>query len=288
MGFGRFVRRKGRSLRRKGALPAAYLRSWRRARAEAPRFAELERFCLFVGYPRSGHSLVGSLLDAHPDVAIAHELHALRYVRYGFSREQLVALILDNAAHQAETGRVQTGYRYAVPGMWQGRVRRLRVAGDKRGGTTARKLAARPERLEQLAARVAVPLRLVHVVRNPFDSIARMALASPHRALDELTEHYFGMAEGVARLPGTHPRCDLHHEDLIAAPRDTLAALCRFLDVEAPEDYLDACAKIVWERPQQTREEIAWPVSLRRHIEARLGDYPFFTRYTFAEGAPTP
>ncbi len=288
MGLGRFVRRQGRKLRRKGALPAAFLRSRRRARDDAGRIAELERFCLFVGYPRSGHSLVGALLDAHPDVAIAHELHVLRYLRYGFSREQLLGLILENAERQADTGRVQTGYGYAVPGMWQGRVRRLRVAGDKRGGTTARKLAARPERLGRLAERVGVPLRLVHVVRNPFDSIARMALASPHRELDELVEHYFRMAEGVAQLPGPHPRLDLHHEDLIAAPRDTLAALCRFLEVESPDDYLDACAKIVWERPQHTRGEIEWPAPLRRHIETRLGDYPFFTRYTFAEGAPTP
>jgi len=41
---------------------------------------------MFVGYPRSGHSVIGSLLNAHPDMVVAHELNALRYVQAGFSR----------------------------------------------------------------------------------------------------------------------------------------------------------------------------------------------------------
>ena len=33
----------------------------------------VEKFVLFVGYPRSGHSLIASVMDAHPDIVIAHE-----------------------------------------------------------------------------------------------------------------------------------------------------------------------------------------------------------------------
>ena len=289
VGLGRFVRKQGRQLRRKAALPLSYLRARRRATRDAETIEQLERFCVFVGYPRSGHSLVGSLLDAHPDIAIAHELHVLRYVRYGFSREQILALILENAERHASRGRVQTGYGYAVPGMWQGRVRRLRVAGDKRGGTTVRKFAAHPERLEHLRRVIGVPLRLIHVVRNPFDSIARMSIAASHRPLAELTDHYFAMAEGVAQLREGTPqnphaeRIDLYHEDLIERPREVLGSLCSFLEVEAPEDYLDACARIVWERPQQTRQQVEWPDALRERIETRLADYPFFARYSFSD-----
>ncbi len=283
VGVGRFLRKQGRQLRRKASLPLAYLRSRARAERERATLAQLERFCLFVGYPRSGHSLVGSLLDAHPDVAISHELHVLRYLRYGFGRDQLLALILENAEQNAAAGRVQTGYGYAVPGMWQGRVRRLRVAGDKRGGTTVRKLVAQPERLETLRERMGVPLLLIHVVRNPFDSIARMALASPHRAPRELSDHYFRMADGVARLRESESVRDVYHEAMIESPREELVALCDFLGAPAPDDYLDACAKIVWTRPQQTRREFAWPAGLREHIASRLGDYPFFARYSFEE-----
>ena len=33
----------------------------------------VEKFVFFVGYPRSGHSIIGSVMDAHPDIVIAHE-----------------------------------------------------------------------------------------------------------------------------------------------------------------------------------------------------------------------
>ena len=45
------------------------------------RLDEVERVCLFIGHPRSGHSLVGAMLDAHPDLCIAHELDMLAFLR---------------------------------------------------------------------------------------------------------------------------------------------------------------------------------------------------------------
>jgi hypothetical protein len=41
------------------------------AEEHADPFADVHAFCLFVGYSRSGHSLVGALLDAHPGITIA-------------------------------------------------------------------------------------------------------------------------------------------------------------------------------------------------------------------------
>ena len=46
-------------------------------------FETIQLYCMFVGYPRSGHSLVGAMFDAHPDIVIAHELDALRYLKAG-------------------------------------------------------------------------------------------------------------------------------------------------------------------------------------------------------------
>ena len=40
-------------------------------------YDEVETFVMFIGYPRSGHSLVGALLDAHPEVIIAREYDIL-------------------------------------------------------------------------------------------------------------------------------------------------------------------------------------------------------------------
>ena len=273
-----------RPLERALELPEAWLASRRAARRLAPRLAEVERFCLFVGYPRSGHSLLGSLLDAHPEIVIAHELNVLRYLKYGFRREQLFALLWENARSHAEAGRVQSGYGYAVPGQWQGRVRRLRVIGDKRGGSAIRRLEADPAQLPRLEARVGVPLRFVHVLRNPFDNIATIQRRRPRMDVEAAAAHYFAMVRGVEalwqRLPA-QARLDVRHEDLVAEPERELASACRFLGVEDAEDYLRACAGVVWRTPRQSRYEIAWPGGSRARIQTEIERHPFLQGYRF-------
>ena len=68
-------------------------------------FSDLETYCMFLGYPRSGHSLVGALLDAHPDVIIAHELDVLKYIGEGCGRPQIYSLLLENSQAAREGGR---------------------------------------------------------------------------------------------------------------------------------------------------------------------------------------
>ena len=38
----------------------------------------VKKFVFFVGHPRSGHSIVGSFMDAHPNMVIAHEFMLFR------------------------------------------------------------------------------------------------------------------------------------------------------------------------------------------------------------------
>ncbi len=273
----------GRKWLRKARLPAAWLRSRELARAQRDDFAALERFVLFIGYPRSGHSLVGSLLDAHPEAVVAHELHVLRYLRYGFSREQIFALLLERSAQQASAGRAATGYDYEVPGQWQGRFERLRVIGDKRGGTTIRKLSSRPQLLPKLERVVGLPLHYVHVVRNPWDNIATIFRRGESRDLAEATEHYFRMVHGVQRLRARVPAAsvlDVHHERLLEDARSELVRLCGFLGLAAGADYALACAKLVWTRPSRTRDQVEWPADVRARIERECKEVPFLAGYS--------
>src|SRR5437016_14440476 len=94
--------------------------AWLRRRC-ARDLATVERFCLFVGYPRSGHSLVGALLNAHRHAVVAHELDVMRYVTGGYSREEIYRLLLWKDGRFQSKGRSHNGYDYTVPGQWQGR-----------------------------------------------------------------------------------------------------------------------------------------------------------------------
>src|SRR4029079_16080765 len=69
-----------------GHLPYDHVRSLVRARRHRAEIESVERFCMFIGHARSGHSIVGAALDAHPNIVTAHEANALLWLRGGMSR----------------------------------------------------------------------------------------------------------------------------------------------------------------------------------------------------------
>lgn len=252
------------------------------ARAAAPVLAYVERFCLFVGYPRSGHSLVGSLIDAHRHAIIAHELDALRYIQFGFSREQLFWLILDNSERFTRQGRSWTGYSYAVPNQWQGRTERLRVIGDKRGGDTSRRLARRFDLLRRLQDTVRVPLRVIHVVRNPFDNLAAMVARGDAASLEIALQQYDLMSHVAIQVRDAIGQANfmtIWLDDLTASPVSILSELCAFLDLDAPDDYLNACAALVFKQPQSARQRVSWQPQHLSQVAELIRRYDFLNRY---------
>jgi hypothetical protein len=122
---------------------------------------------MFIDYPRSGHSLIGSLLDAHPNAIVAHELDTSKFVEAEFGKHQLYELLLDNSRRFAQSEGEWNGYAYEVSQQWQGRFDELRVIGDKKGGYSTLRLAEDPGPLHRLQKTVATDVKFVHVVRNP-------------------------------------------------------------------------------------------------------------------------
>lgn len=266
-----------------------YLSSWLKSRTIDERLRDLRTVCLFVGYPRSGHSLVGSVLDAHPNVVIAHELDVLKLINYGYRRNQLFHLLLENSANMASGGRTQSGYSYDVPNQWQGRFAKLEVLGDKKGGQTSLYLYRAPQLLDRLRREFDRPIKFVHVIRNPYDVITTMMRSrrTHHRTLEFNIDRFFQMCEGVELLkkktPATH-LIDVGLEAFIQEPKRHLEILCSFLEVEATEDYLRDCAGIIFRSPKTSRQEGPWTKELIQSVKEQMSKYSFFDGYSFEDG----
>ena len=205
------------------SLASEYVTSWSAAAKGRESWKHVERYCVFVGYPSSGHSLFGALLDAHREVMLSHELDALKYVRAHFSRDQLYALITERSKAFIASGGIWNNYDYLVPGQWQGRFEKLRVIGDKKGGLSALQVREDPRVLNRLQSLVKVPLALIHMTRNPYNVIATRL--KRHREGMELAwyaDRFFEHADGVriAREFAGPDRCfNVRHEDVVADTR---------------------------------------------------------------------
>ncbi len=127
-------RHQSKSLEELLAEAAAYLTS-----DLSPELEGVRTLVQFVGFPRSGHSVVGSLIDAHPDAVVAHELDLMGLLEQGFSRDQLFALVCANSAEFDLHGRSWNGYSYRVEGGASGPPRCPVVLGDKKADWVARR-----------------------------------------------------------------------------------------------------------------------------------------------------
>ena len=106
---------------------------------EPPDFSSVKTLLLFIGYPRSGHTLVGCLLDAHPHVMLTNE-YDLIYKWSTFSdwqkRKEFVfdelyrnavgfdLKVRERSSHvELKDGQssVSKAFNYSVPHQWNGR-----------------------------------------------------------------------------------------------------------------------------------------------------------------------
>ncbi len=246
-------------------------------------FDDVNTYCMFIGHGRSGHSLYGALLNAHPEAVIAHELDALLFVKHGISREQLYALILKRDRWFVDRGSRWHNFNYEVPNQWQGRFQKLKVIGDKKGGLSTLRLKRNPELLPRLRRIVQVPLRIVYIVRNPFDNISSMQRAN-REPLERNITGYFEMADDTARL---FHMCEasetitLRHEDFVAQPKENMKRLVEFVGLTADERFLSDCSALVFPSPVKSRQRVNWPKESITAVQSKIDQHAFLCGYNF-------
>lgn len=274
---------------KKAYLARIYVSSFLTARVNAAAVANVDTLCLFIGHNKSGTSMLGSLLDAHPNVILSDEVDALKYIDAGFGRSQLFHVLIRASRRELIKGRVTArrlgGYAWFVPDQWQGRYSTLRVIGDSTSGTSTRRLATDSTLLTRLDQRLGrgVQAKFILVIRNPFDPISFIMIRGK-RSFENAIQHYFDNCEKVMALRhriGEESLLPVRYESFIERPREQLARVCHFLGLEAPDEYLDACTQILHDSPQQGRHLVPWDDSWIDHVEARIQEFDFLQNYTF-------
>ena len=193
-------------------------------------------------------------------------------------------MLLENSRESARLGRRTPAYDYIVPGQWQGKYRTLKVIGDKRGGLSTRYLGGNPSLIDKLRRTVGVKVLYLHVIRNPYDNIATMSRKRPDKNLEKAAENYFGLSRRMTTIRehvDSADRLDTRHEELIEDPKGCLTRYCRFLGLDAPPDYLEACAGIVYKSPHQSRHSVEWTPALLDAVAREIDQRPYLKGYTF-------
>ena len=253
------------------------------------------------------------MLDAHPNIIVAHEYFLFKKLKEHSklkNRKLLYNELYRNSYMNAQKGwrtsnQTQKGYSISVGGSWQGRFTKLRVIGDKCGGDSTRMYYRNKHQFRALyrllKTNVKVPIKTIQVVRNPYDMIATLALyrgsGEEDVKLNATTESKYtdfkvlkGAAESVLDISRAIMRMvpdvglsplEVHCEDLIADPAKTISHICQFLDVECSADYLQMCVDKTFKNVSESRHLVDWDPHTLASLMHQIKRFPFFHRYTF-------
>ncbi len=257
-------------------------------------FKDIQDFCLFIGYGRSGHTLLASILNAHPEIVIGIEWGVFTYIKLGYRKKQILYSLLENSKRYSNVlENVWTGYSYNIQNSWQGKFSTLKVIGDKHGGMNAERLITNPTLLELTEKRMGLKPKIIHAIRNPFDVITTITIRRYEKRdpfytpsnLDLLSyiELFFKHADILKGLKegGNYEIIDIYHENLINNPKEIIKKLTNFFKLQADESYYENCASILYKNPNKSRNNIKWPKSLIKYVEKKVVEYPFLQHYSF-------
>lgn len=258
---------------------------------------QLQAVVVFIGHGSTGSSLVGSLLDAHPKVVITNEYNLLSKLNDSngtdYTAEQIYFALYNLSKTQAKHRSSGGGYSYTISGQWQGEVQGKAplLIGDKKAGRSSnRGLEHLTQKLRRLTAITKLPLKLIYVGRNPYDSIATRAVKRMSKHNSTLEQSYFNEVEhgtttpinmseftcnylSVARTvqdvmdllekdPTYFGRraeiVDINYEDLVRYPSTTLLRICAQLGILCTADYIKAAVDLIWPTYHYTRLSVDW------------------------------
>ena len=278
----------------------------------------VQRFVFFVGYARSGHSIVASILDAHPNVVLSHEYSLFHKwteaPKLHSNKTWLYSSLYQNSRYSSADGlrtsaAKKKGYSLAINGWWQGKYnKQILVIGDKSGGKTAQVYRKKHSVFRSLYWQLqqtigSVPISVFHVLRNPYDNIATMLLynlnikkhltelsiSATNKYVNDkkLTAHiisYFKQVQSVMDMIHNMPGMDvieLHNIDMIANPRKEFERVCSHLTIECGEDYLQMCEENIYPSESRTRDLVHWSDENVELVASNIRKYKSLLRYQF-------
>ena len=277
----------------------------------------VKTFVFFLGHGRSGHSIVGSLMDSHPNMVIASEVDVFTKLSDGSLapiKSEIFNALWVNTRKDLKNGlRAKSteakGYNLFVDGLYEGSyVDHIDVIGDKKGGITTKLLTTKPDKwshVYDILKSLNVTIKVIFVIRNPYDNIGTSLFyeQNSYKAVNKFggikqsnntynfdptiiqksIKSYFLYHQGIANTKKKYNLdvIEIHVRDLISDPRGTLLNICDNLGVICSESYLEICSNKIFKTESKTRHLVKWTDEQLTMIQQDIEKYSCLKGYNF-------
>ena len=283
------------------------------AELPVPIINDVKAFVFFMGHSRSGHSIIGTILDSHPHIVIAHEGGILTRVvnkekcaDKSFIFNEIWRSSCSNKTKSVE-GTARKGYSLRIDELYQGKyLDHIDIMGEKQGSSASLFYARSPDKfralLDKLKAAVNVPIKVLHVVRNPYDNIATLILYKRFevaevtklkysnetitvdpKIVDSQTNSYFMRYKAIeeAEKALNLDLMRIHNTEFVSQPRVIISKMCAFLGITCSNKYIDKCSEKIFKKESKTRYKLKWQDYQIKKIKANIQESDSLSRYDF-------
>lgn len=235
--------------------------------------SNITHYVMFLGFARSGHSFIGSVIDAAPNALIANEHNAFdRFLNSEYNTSfGLFQDLAINSIRCGLYGRVQV-YNYTIPNSWQGHANVLTIIGDKKGGTTTQLLRKHPRAFDNFLTWIGTQVYIVVVFRNPFDMIATQTYRSHSDKIisDANILKVLNLYSFILDYIEQHPNIKFHvmtMENFAEKTDLEFNRLCKFTGMECNGDLFRQVNKTVHHKVHKRRYEMKWLSEQKQKVE---------------------
>ena len=276
----------------------------------------IEVMLLTIGFNRSGSSLLGFLLTAHPNMVIADEpivkSRLMKYrgdlkniaeakrpkiqILYKADLQEMIDYIISVDYVRWQHGKIEAqqtrspiasftvkrDQRYiSVPNQYQGRFKQLKVIGVKLSLLNTIILLEDNilENFKRKLEKSKIALKFIFTVRNPYDIVATIKRIRPNKNGYSIVMNACERNMRVLKQIDTREIFISRHEDMVKDPSEQLTKLCDFLRVPIPTGYLEDCASQIAEECYRSRFEYDWPKDEKQKVASLIKKYNFFSGY---------
>ena len=252
--------------------------------------SQLNTVGLFTGPHRSGSTLFAAIIDSHPNARCANETgRSGVYIKLGegaingsdflerIVKESNTPNLGDRVVVRPAGEVLVRQYRYEIEKIPK---RGILSICDASGPWFGRGTIKNPKVALEAKKQFGGKLRVLTIVRNPWDNFATMKLLGQSIGLFE------AWCRGTAAVSTTIDSCHeiFHLEDLIFQPEQTIQKLCDFLSIPFIEEHIKAWEKKIWKKPHKRATSVEWKQDEIDVINRLIDDLPWMARYRNLDG----
>ena len=241
---------------------------------------DFKTFCLVIGNSRSGSTILGSIVDAHPNAVVANETMASQAFWKGMGKGEILGEIIENSSANYRSGRQSEDYQYQIGASPEAKSS-VCVYGDKIWNPATLLLHGDYDLISRLGNQLAARVVLIASIRNPFDTIATMHRRSQAPVKDRI-RWFFMHCEALAALEEKTIQPNYlisYHEHLIDCPDEEISRICRALMLPLDHQHLENVKRLLYKRPKQSGAAIDWTVADVDDVLERMQRFPFLSIY---------